>query len=147
MTDWPGFRKNFCNLTEGSALYRAVAQPLALVVSERTIPGTQLLGKLNDLGYRTEHLKDLGRLIQVAEYMKPLVIFMDLEWKTRDPLVSINSLVRNPATEYTPIIAYAPMSEEDRLERALNTGATLVTVDSRVLPQLERLLDQAMEID
>ena len=124
-----------------------MAQPLALVVSERTIPGTQLLGKLNDLGYRTEPVNDLGRLVQVAEYMKPLVIFMDLKWKTRDPFVSINSLISNPATEYTPIIAYAPLDEEDSLERALNTGATLVAGDDLVLPQLERLLDQAMEID
>ncbi len=122
-------------------------KPLALVASERTIPGSQLLGKLNDLGYRTEHLTDLGRMVQVAEYMKPLVIFIDLKWRTRDPFLTINSLISNQETEHTPIVAYAPMDEEAALERALNMGASIVSGDNHVLAQLSQLLDQAMEID
>ncbi|MGB0579016.1 MAG: hypothetical protein ACPGVU_04870 [Limisphaerales bacterium] len=124
-----------------------MTKPLALLAYERMIPGSQVLVKLGDLGYRTEQLDDLGKMIRVAEETKPLVIVIDLEWRTRDPFLSINSLVQNPGTAHVPIIAFADMESEDRLEKALNMGAALVTGTEGVLPQLPQLLEQALQVD
>lgn len=124
-----------------------MTKPLALLAYERMLPGSQLLVKLGDMGYRTEHLNDLGRMIRAAEELKPLVIVIDLEWRTRDPFLSINSLSQNRQTAHVPIIAFADMDSEERLEKALNMGASLVTGSDGVLPQLPRLLDQALELD
>lgn len=124
-----------------------MTEPLALVAFERSIPGSQLQVKLADLGYRTEQVADLGQLIAAAETSKPLLVLVDLDWRARDPMVTINSLRNNAATEHLPIIAYGDVSDEDRLELALDNGATLVTGDDGMLLQLSRLLDQAMEID
>lgn len=142
-----GLWQNFLHFGNRLRSLLPVTKPLALVASERTIPGSQLLLKLNELGYRTEHVNELGRMIQVVEYMKPLVILIDLKWKTRDPFLTINSLVSNKHTEHTPILAYAPMDEEDQLEKALNMGASIVSADNLVLRQLPLLLDQALELD
>jgi len=124
-----------------------MTEPLALVAYERSIPGSQLQVKLADLGYRTEHVADLGQIIGAAEASKPLLVLIDLEWRARDPMLAINSLRNTAATEHLPIIGYGDVSDENRLELALDNGATLVTGDDGMLLQLSRLLDQAMEID
>lgn len=124
-----------------------MTKPLALLAYERMIPGSQLLVKFSDLGYRTEHLSDLGKMIRLAEETSPLVIVIDLEWRTRDPFLSINSLSLNQQTAHVPIIAFADMDSEERLEKALNMGASLVTGTDAVLQQLPQLLEQALQID
>ncbi len=121
--------------------------PLALVAFERSIPGSQLLVKLADLGYRTEQVTDLGEMVGIAEELKPLVLLIDLEWRARDPMFTINALRNNSTTEHLPIIAYGDVTDENRLEMSLDNGASLVTGDDGMLMQLPRLLDQALELD
>jgi CheY-like chemotaxis protein len=124
-----------------------VTAPLALVVHERLFPGSQLAVKLQDLGYRTHHVKDLTALVSEAENQGPLVVVIDLVWKLRDPLISISQLATNPKTEHLPIIAYGNMSTDTILEQALNEGAHLVTGDEGILQQLAQLLDQALDME
>ncbi len=124
-----------------------MTEPLALVAYERIMPGSQLLVKLRDLGYRSEHVNRLGKLPAAAAEKKPLVIVVDLLWRAEDSLAAIASLANTPATEHVPILAYADMRDESLLEQALTEGAALVAGDDGILAQLPRLLDQALEVD
>tara|TARA_Y100001934_G_scaffold181389_1_gene214625 strand:- start:2633 stop:3043 length:411 start_codon:yes stop_codon:yes gene_type:complete len=125
----------------------AVTEPLALCVYERMLPGSQLLVKLQDLGYHAHHTQDIGQVISEAEEHGPIIVLLDLVWRQRDPLIAINQLANNPKTEHLPVIAFANMESEKLLERALIEGASLVTGDDGILQQLKQLLDQAMDFD
>lgn len=124
-----------------------MTEPLALVAYERMMPGSQLLVKLRDLGYRTEHVRSLRELPGAAVQNKPLIVLVDLLWRAEDSLDAIALLANDPATEHLPIVAYADMKDESLLERALQRGAALVVGDEGILAQLPRLLDQALEVD
>lgn len=124
-----------------------MTEPLALVAYERMMPGSQLLVKLRDLGYRSEHVRRLATLSAAAAEKKPLVIVLDLLWRTEDSLATIAQLAGAAETEHVPILAYADMGDEALMEQALNEGAALVAGDDGILAQLPRLLDQALEVD
>lgn len=126
---------------------RVMVEPLALVAYERMMPGSQLLVKLRDLGYRSEHVARLRDLPVAAAEKKPLVVLIDLLWRVGDSLDAIARLSNDPDTAHLPIVAYADMRNENLLEQALHKGAALVTGDDGVLAQLARLLDQALEVD
>ena len=124
-----------------------MTEPLALVAYERMMPGSQLLLKLRDLGYRAEQVRRLRDLPVVAVEKKPLIVLLDLLWRDEDSLDAIAILSNDPETEHLPIVAYADMKDENLLERALHRGAALVAGDDGILSQLPRLLDQALEVD
>lgn len=124
-----------------------MTEPLALVAYERMMPGSQLLVKLRDLGYRSEHVKRLRDLPVAAAEKKPLIVLLDLLWRAEDALDAIGLLSNDPDTEHLPIVAYADMEDERLLEHALHRGAALVAGDDGILAQLPRLLDQALEVD
>ena len=124
-----------------------MTEPLALVAYERMMPGSQLLVKLRDLGYRSEHVKRLGDLPTAAAAKKPMIVLIDLLWRAEDSLAAIERLANTADTEHLPIVAYADMTDESLMERALDKGAALVAGDDGILAQLARLLDQALELD
>ena len=53
-------------------------QPLALVLYERLLSGSQLTNRLQDLGYRVQAVTDAGRLVAEAAREKPLLLFADV---------------------------------------------------------------------
>ena len=54
-------------------------EPLALVLYEKLLPGSQLVNRLQDLSYRVQTLADPALLVEQAEQAKPMLVLADLE--------------------------------------------------------------------
>ncbi len=124
-----------------------MTQPLALVLYEKLLPGTQLVNRLQDLGYRVHPISTVDGLVACAEQVKPLLVLADL-YATRGNVVeTIAQLRKNPATAHLPVIAFAEEKEAALQESARKAGATLVVNDAALLTHLQPFLEQALRLD
>ena len=65
-----------------------MTQPLALLFYEKLLPGSQLLNRLQDLGYRVQTCSDINQVPELARREKPMLMFADLlERQGRVPTV------------------------------------------------------------
>src|SRR5262245_33421126 len=90
-----------------------MTQPLALVLYEKLLPGSQLVNRLQDLNYRVQTISDPSLLSQCAEQTKPLLVVADLE-STQNVFIALTLLKQNPATRHLPIIGF---SKDDGAEK------------------------------
>ncbi len=123
-----------------------MTKPLALLVYELLLPGSQLVNRLQDLGYRVLALNDLQLLVAQARQEKPLVAFVDLEFRNADACAAIRGLRTTNDTAHVPVIAFCDPADEALQKAARSAGATLIAARDGILDQLPALLDQAMEI-
>ena len=124
-----------------------MTQPLALVLYEKLLPGSQLVNRLQDLGYQVQALTDAGSLVACAEQERPLLVFTDLESTGKNVCTAISNLKKNPATRHLPVIAFADEAETELQAAAREAGATLVVSEDGLLDQLKELLDQALQVE
>ena len=119
-----------------------MTQPLALLLYEKLLPGTQLVNRLQDLGWRVHTLHDAAAITRAAEEQKPVIVFADLT-ATRGPVGDgIRHLRQNRNTAHIPVIAFA--TDEALHQSAVDAGATLVVSDTAVLQHLNQFIDQAL---
>ena len=123
-----------------------MTQPLALVFYERLLPGSQLVNRLQDRGYRVQAVPVAPLLVIEAEKQKPLLVFADLESTKNEICVAIAELKKNPATAHLPVIGFASEGRKELLAAALAAGA-LTVGDAALLEHLSQLLDQALQLD
>jgi CheY-like chemotaxis protein len=124
-----------------------MTQPLALVFYESLLPGSQLVNKLQDLGYRVvtcTHAPDLARQAKEA---KPFVMVIDLTSQQANLCEIVRELKQSPETGHIPILSFTRDGQDDLRARAHGAGATLVTGDVAVLAHLPQLLDQVLEVE
>ncbi|MDX1953387.1 MAG: hypothetical protein SFY81_14505 [Verrucomicrobiota bacterium] len=124
-----------------------MTKPLALIFYERLLPGSQLVNRLQDLGYRVTTVNDLGALTIQAKSEKPMLIVMDLTSDRGDTGEVIRELKGNSETAYMPVLAFASADNRKLLSRGSEGGADLVAMDDAILPQLPHLLDQVLEVN
>jgi CheY-like chemotaxis protein len=124
-----------------------MSSPLALVCYEKILPGSQVVSRLQDLGYRVHAVTDAGALVTCAEQEKPMLVLADLESSQRKVCEVIVELRKNPATQHLPVIAFAREEEAGLLQAARADGATLVVSEAGLLSQLPQLLDQALLVE
>jgi CheY-like chemotaxis protein len=124
-----------------------MAQPLALLLYEKLLPGGQLVNRMQDLGYRVQPVPAPGDLVPTAEREKPLVAFVDLEPRYGKICEAISALRQNSATSHIPVIAFAATQSLEAHEEARRAGATLVVTDAALLVHLEHFLEQALQVD
>ncbi len=124
-----------------------VTRPLALVLYEKLLPGTQLVNRLQDLGYRVLTVSDAASLVNTAEQEKPMVVFADLFATRSKAIDAISSLRKNSPTSHLPVVAFAADPDEKTQVRVREAGATLVASDAAVLNHLEQFLEQALQLD
>lgn len=127
--------------------YLGVTQPLALVLYEDLIPGSQLVNRLQDLHYRVQPISDANQLVDCARSEGPMLIFADLGSSRTDICTIIAKLKQDPATAHVPIIAFADEGNEQLQATGRQAGATLVATDSAVLAHLPHLLEQALQVE
>ncbi len=124
-----------------------MTQPLALVLYEKLLPGSMLVNRLQDLGYRVLTAPDGQALMACAEQEKPMLVLVDLvSQHVRVPEV-IAKLKTNPATNHLPVIAFADEKESALQESARTAGATVVVSDAAILSHLEQFLERALHLD
>ncbi len=124
-----------------------MTQPLALVLYEKLLPGSQLVNRLQDLHYRVQTLADAGQLIRCAEQAKPLLVFADLESTGNNVCAALARLKQNPATKHLPVVVFCAEKSAELQAQALAAGATLVVSESAILTQLSECLQQALQAE
>lgn len=124
-----------------------MTKPSALVFYEALLPGTQLVNRLQDLGYEVVTSAEPLTLLVQARTSKPLVIVIDLATRHADICGVIRQLRSAPETAHVPVLAFAKDGKEELRSAAHAAGATLVAGDTAVLSHLPHLLDQVLEID
>jgi CheY-like chemotaxis protein len=123
-----------------------MTEPLALLVYEKLMPGTQLVHRLEDLGYRVQSMGDASLLVETAEKSGPLVVFADLESSRHNLLEIIQRLRQSPATAHLPVIAFGPEDREGLQEAARAAGVTLFASEAALTDHLPELLEQALQV-
>jgi CheY-like chemotaxis protein len=124
-----------------------MTKPLALVFYERLMPGSQLVNKLQDIGYRVSTVTDITALAPTVQKELPMVLFIDLTSERGDASAVIKDLRNGDGTAHIPIIAFTSKTNKAAQNAAVDAGAKLVAVDDAILPQLHHLLEQALEVD
>jgi CheY-like chemotaxis protein len=124
-----------------------MTQPLALVVYEKLLPGTQLVNRLRDLKYRVQALTDADSLVACAQQERPMLVFADLVSKRNNVCAAIGQLRQNPATQHIPVIAFGPDDAAELQADARAAGAVLVVSEAAILNHLPQCLEQALRVE
>ena len=124
-----------------------MTQPLALVLYEKLLPGSQIVNRLQDLNYRAQAVADPALLVECAEQAKPLLVVADLQSGRQDVLGALARLKLNSATKHLPVIAFALEDTPELRASAVSAGVTLLVSDTAILNHLPQLLDQALQVE
>ena len=124
-----------------------MTEPLALVLYEKLIPGSQVVNRLQDLKYRVESISDASRLVECAEQSGPMIVLADLECSRDNVCAAIARLKKTPATQHLPIIAFSGERAADLQAAAKAAGVTLVVSDVAILSHLPQFLEQALQLE
>jgi len=123
-----------------------MTQPLALVLYEKLLPGSQLVNRLQDLNYRVQAVNDLTSLLSCAQSEGPMLVVVDLESSHDDVCRAIAALKADAATQHIPIIAFASEQAKELQSAAQKAGATLVVSEATITNYLPELLNQALQV-
>jgi len=134
-------------LTSRTIIAGHMTQPLALVVYEKLLPGTQLVNRLQDLNYRVRAVTDSTTLVGIARQEKPMLVLADLESKKDDICKVIAELRHDAQTQHIPVIAIAKEGDPMLVKAAETAGATLVAGESAILGHLTQFLDRALMVE
>lgn len=124
-----------------------MTKPLALVFYERLMPGSQLVNRLQDLGYRVQTITEASLLIDTAKREKPMLALVDLVSQRANICGIIKDLKNDEETGHIPVVGFAAQKDEKLHTEATRSGATLVAYDDALLPQLPHLLEHALQVD
>ncbi len=124
-----------------------VTKPLALVLYEKLLPGSQLVNRLQDMNYRVQAIADADRLVECAEQDKPMLVLADLESTRDDVCPAVARLKQNAATKHLPVIAFSGENAAELQAAARAAGATLVVSEAAILNHLPQFLDQALQVE
>jgi CheY-like chemotaxis protein len=134
-------------LGRGCSNLEKMTQPLALVLYEKLLPGSQLVNRLQDANYRVQTISEAEKLVECAEQAKPMLVLADLESTRNDVCPAIARLKKNPATQHLPVIAFSAEPATDLQDGARAAGATLVVTDTAIVNHLSQFLDQALQVE
>jgi PleD family two-component response regulator len=121
-------------------------QPLAVVLYERLLPGSQVVNRLQDLNYQVRTVSDPAQLTECAELSKPLLVLADLVSTKSNVVEAIKRLRQHAATSHLPVIAFGCDDAPDSQNAAAAAGATLVAGEIAILSHLPQLLERALEV-
>ncbi len=124
-----------------------MTQPLALVLYEKLLPGSQLVNRLQDLNYRVQTVSDSRLLVECCEQSKPMLVLADLRSTHQDVCATLSRLKQNPTTRHVPIVAFGNEEVPGMQEAALAAGVTLLVSESALLNHLPQCLEQALRVE
>ena len=124
-----------------------MTQPLALVLYEKLLPGSQLVNRLQDLNYRVQAIADAERLVECAEQAKPMLVLADLESTRNNVCAALARLKQNAATKHLPVIGFSGENAAELQAAAKAAGVTLIVSEAAILSHLPQCLDQALQVE
>jgi CheY-like chemotaxis protein len=136
--------QNPLHFRRGKPTLGAMTEPLAILLYETIMPGSQLANRLQGLNYRVVTLNEAGLLHLQAEQLKPMVVLVDLSPRPNLVCEAIARLKEQPATAHVPVIAFSTNHDAALFEQARAAGAAMAVTDVAVLQHLSQLLDQAL---
>jgi CheY-like chemotaxis protein len=139
--------QNFLHFAPTCPNLGGVTQPLVILLYERILPGSQLLNRFQDLGYRVQAISNPRLLVETAGQEKPLLAVVDMPFANGGAAAAIAELRADAATSHLPVIAIVPANDKAWEEKAVQARATLVAHDNAIVPHLDRFLQQALQIE
>ena len=124
-----------------------MTKPLAFVLYEAILPGSQIVNRLQDMGYRVQTVSDPRSLTALAALERPMIVLADLHSSSANVPEAIRDLRANPETSHIPVLGFVAPEHQELQEAAASAGATLVAGSTEILDQLPELLDQALVVD
>ena len=124
-----------------------MTSPLALIFYENLLPGSQLVNRLQDIGYRVQAITDYQGLVAQVIQDKPIILIADLHSRKGDVCAAIRTLKKNAETKHIPVLAFADLKESKLTAEATEAGATMVAGRDAILDQLTELLEQALQVE
>lgn len=124
-----------------------MTQPLALLLYERLLPGSQLVNRLQDMGYRVNTIPGANNLVETCLREKPLLLIVDVREADDKVCAALRQLSASPDTNHIPVIATVPAQSPEAAEAARQSGVKLVVHDSVILAHLDQFIDQALQLD
>jgi len=124
-----------------------MTQPLAIVLYERLLPGTQLANRLQDLSYRVQTIASADRLVECAAQARPMLVLADLQSARNDVCAALARLKQNEATKHLPVIAFSGQDTDELQAAAKAAGATLIVNEAAILAHLPQILEQALRVE
>jgi CheY-like chemotaxis protein len=124
----------------------AVSKPLALDYYSNLLPGSQLAGRLQDLGYRVQALSRSELLPGACESEMPLVVIAELA-PAAEVCEAIARLKANPATQHIPVLGFARARDAVAQTQARQAGVNLLAADAGIAEQMPQLLDQILQVE
>ena len=124
-----------------------VTRPLAIVFYEKLLPGTQVVNRLTDLGYRvtaTQTAVDVPRLVREN---RPMVVIADLALRHGDFCGIIGQVRSSPDLAHVPVLGYCDSKNRKLVDAALEAGAKLVAAEQGIPDQLAQLLDHVLAVE
>ncbi len=124
-----------------------MVQPLALVLYERLLPGSQLVNRLQDLKYRVQTINDPALLVNCAEEAKPMLVLADLSSAKNNVCPALERLKQNPGTQHLPVVAFGADDNPELQAAGKAAGVTLLVSEAAILNHLPQVLQQALQLD
>jgi CheY-like chemotaxis protein len=128
------------------AILLSMSKPLALVYYSNLMPGSQLPGLLQDLGYRVQSASSPALLPDVSESDMPLVVIAELA-PVAEVCAAIAKLRTSPATQHIPVLGFVRTPDAAAQSQARTAGVTLLAADSGIAEQLPQLLEQILAVE
>lgn len=135
--------KDFAILASRANLSR-MTEPLAILFYEKSMPGSQLANRLQDLGYRVQVLTDADALPSQVEQAKPMIVIADLFSGRQQVRQALAGLRQNPATAHVPVIAFSTHTDSEAQPAAPEPGPTMFVTEAAIIHHLPQLLERAL---
>jgi len=123
-----------------------MSKPLALVYYSNLLPGSQLPGRLQDMGYRVQSVSSAELLATACDSEMPLVVIAELA-PTAAACAAISELRANPATQHIPVLGFSRTHNAAMQSQAREAGVTLLAADAGIAEQLPQLLDRILQVE
>jgi len=119
---------------------------LALVYYSNLMPGSQLPGRLQDLGYRVQSVSGAALLPSACESEMPLVLIAELA-PAAEACAAIARVKSNPATQHIPVLGFGRAHDAAAQTQAREAGVNLLAADAGIAEQLPQLLEQILQVE
>lgn len=124
-----------------------MSEPRVLLFYERLLPGSQLVNRLQDLGYRVVTVAELGEVVEMAKKEKPLFMALDVKSVRGSVPQTIRAVRESAELQHIPILCFATRGDGDLQQAAVGAGANLVALEDALLQQMPQLLDHLLQIE
>jgi PleD family two-component response regulator len=124
-----------------------MTQPLAQIFYEQLLPGSQLVHRMQDLGYRVQTVLEVGLFAEVVTREKPMVVVVDLRVRNGNILEEVKAVKAQAETNHIPILGMAADQDPKLLAAAQAAGVALVAHVASIGGQLPQLLEHVLRVE